>query len=768
MKQELENYINFFHDQISEMVVEYRHLLRVPMKQLLSNGNVYYAVVHTLSVQRGHVILKIDKAHCPRLKVQQSFVIIKRAARERWGDNPPSWNCSFEEFLSKEEYHSSSTLVTPLYYLDCNDPNCRLVGCGGVSARMFRKIQNALKEGIVVRVLVYETEPPTRYLANLADYIESNQDDALLLATQKIRYDQWSPKLLAYDKNDPSLMARTLIAALKESKRVVLQGPPGTGKSYCAAQVVADYLIKGMSVCVTAMANKALMELIVQPPLKEFLTQGKLSKTMLTSDEAALAKGLKDADSGFVAPKGEAVFATYYKFSNQFRHAKGFNTEPLYDLVVVEEASQSYLTTIAAVNRLSRETLVVGDPMQLSPIVVSENKAEYKRWNSVTQSEGLSTYVLGTDVNSFRITTTFRLTPASAALTGIFYGSSLRSVAPSGQDWSSIDKEIFPVGGGVVCRVMAGGEDGVLSNPALEQIKDVVSKLQRAKQGASLAIITPFKDSAKAIQSNFSSGDVKLDILVETIDRVQGATVDYTIIYFPLRNAGFALNDRRFNVATSRSRTTTLIVSDFDLLSMRSISGKVREFLARVCDKESAVEHPVEVCRGAMHRSEEIDALVSNASEVRQKMDVVQARLGQWLEGWLTIIYPTDIWKNAVAKNLSEIQYQNARQRGIRKIMDLDLNALISVFLGNFRELQSVSHIEDEMLSLAHLVRDIRHNYSHIRTSSLVTPKVQQTQHHLDNLSQFLDGLDATAPEAKKVTGSKTIVTKAGMTITVS
>ena len=768
MDDVLNNYVLFFKDQISEMLLEYRRLLKAPMKQLLSNGNAYYAVVHALSVKLGHVILKIDKAYCPRLKVQQSFVIIKRAARERWGNNPPSWNCSFEEFLSKEEYHSSSTLVTPLYYLGCNDPNCRLVGCGGVSARMFRKIQNALTEGIIVRVLIYETEPPTRYLANLADYIENNWDDGLLLTTQRFGYDQWVPKLLAYNKDDPFWMPRTLIDALQESKRVVLQGPPGTGKSYCAAQVIADYLSKGMSVCVTAMANKALMELIVQPPLKEFLARGKLSKTMLTSDEAALAKGLKDADSGFVAPKGEATFATYYKLSNQFRHARGPNTEPLYDLVVVEEASQAYLTTLAAANRLSRSTLVVGDPMQLSPIVVSENKVEYKRWNSVTQSEGLSTYVLGTDVNSFRITTTFRLTPASAALTGIFYGNSLRSVAPSVPDWSSIDKEIFPVGGGVVCRVMMGGEDGVLSKSAMEQIKDVIFKLQRAKQGASLAIITPFKDSAKAIQSNFSSNDVRLDISIETIDRVQGATVDYAIIYFPLRNAGFALNARRFNVATSRSRTTTLIISDFDLLSMRSITGKVREFLERVYDKESAVESPVEVRSGATPRSEDFDALVSNVSEVRQKMDVVQARLGQWLDGWLTIVYPSDVWKNAVAKNLSEIQYQNARQRGIRKIIDLDLNALLSVFLGNFRDLQSVSHMEDEMQSLAHLVRNIRHDYSHIRTSSLVTPKIQQTQYHLDNLSQFLDGLDATAPEAKSIAAPKTIVKKAGMTIAVS
>ena len=49
---------------------------------------------------------------------------------------------------------------------------------------------------------------------------------------------------------------------------------------------------------------------------------------------------------------------------------------------------------------------------------------------------------------------------------------------------------------------------------------------------------------------------------METIDRIQGATVDYAIVYIPGRNPGFALDERRFNVATSRSRSTTLIISD--------------------------------------------------------------------------------------------------------------------------------------------------------------------------------------------------------------
>lgn len=64
---------------------------------------------------------------------------------------------------------------------------------------------------------------------------------------------------------------------------------------------------------------------------------------------------------------------------------------------------------------------------------------------------------------------------------------------------------------------------------------------------------------------------MELDLTIETIDRIQGMTVDYSILYIPGRNPGFALEERRFNVATSRSRSTTLIISDIALQDFHAI-----------------------------------------------------------------------------------------------------------------------------------------------------------------------------------------------------
>ena len=772
MNAVLPGYVNFFKDQIHEMLDEYRRLLRAPIKQLVENGKVYYATVHGISEERGHVVFRFDKGNAPRLKVQRSFVLIKRSARERWGESPRNWNCSFEEFLCKEEFHSSSSYVLPLYHLGGNDPQAAIVGCSSVGSRMFRKIKGALAEGIKLHVLMFESEPPTRYLANLIDYIEKNPDDGVLMCRPAIRYDDWKPQLLAYDPKEEPGISKTLLNALLQKGKIVLQGPPGTGKSFNAAQVIADYLANNKSVCVAAMANKALMELILQSPLSSYLAAGKLYKTMLTSDESLSSKGLKDAESDFVAPKGSAVFATYYKVSNQFRHIKEGNGASLYDLVVVEEASQAYLTTIAALLRLGTRCLVVGDPMQLAPIVVAENKPEYKRWNAVTQADGLTSFVLGSNVDSFRITTTFRLTPASAKLTGVFYGNTLRSVAPKKIDWSKIDNRYFPADGGVVLEVLSGGEDGVLSPAAVKILGNVLDKIESNVAGARVAVITPFKDSAMAIQRRFAIVGRKLDLSIETIDRVQGATVDYAILYFPLRNVAFSFDERRFNVATSRSRTTTLILSDYELLEMRSITGKVREFLEKVkgvyrdapqddADTSSSVAIQPLTCGMA-----EISVMPTLA-DVQSLLDKLQGRLALWLQAWLAVMHPTNLWQNAVVPNLSSLQSQNAKDDGAKQIVDLDLTAILSVFIGNFRALRAQAHIKQEMQTMAFHIKDVRHNYAHKKTTTILKVDSKTLQYHVDTMTRFLDGL-SEMPPASTPPKPSAVIKRGGITITAS
>lgn len=80
------------------------------------------------------------------------------------------------------------------------------------------------------------------------------------------------------------------------------------------------------------------------------------------------------------------------------------------------------------------------------------------------------------------------------------------------------------------------------------------------------------------------NSDYELDITIETIDRIQGMTVDYAVLYIPGRNPGFALEERRFNVATSRSLSTTLIISDMPLGQFHTIPPRVIQYVG-LCER---------------------------------------------------------------------------------------------------------------------------------------------------------------------------------------
>ena len=96
--------------------------------------------------------------------------------------------------------------------------------------------------------------------------------------------------------------------------------------------------------------------------------------------------------------------------------------------------------------------------------------------------------------------------------------------------------------------------------------------------------MTPFRDTVKELQKQFSNSDYELDITIETIDRIQGMTVDYAVLYIPGRNPGFALEERRFNVATSRSLSTTLIISDMPLGQFHTIPPRVIQYVG-LCER---------------------------------------------------------------------------------------------------------------------------------------------------------------------------------------
>lgn len=572
------DHIRFFEDQVKIMEDDYRAYYNAPLSQLFAAEEAFFGTVVGINNSSGHLIVKFKKNGCPRLKLPLNFVVVRAKAWEELGPDIANWGCTCKHFCENKEYHTVYSELKPLYFLKRDDEIYDYVGCGSVRYDLYNSIGNALKNKKEVWIVAYHQFPPTQYMLNLRNFSEWETDVKRLLVRPRILYDEWKPIELDSTGN----IHNVLIETLDKSKICLLQGPPGTGKSYTIAQIVSHYLSKDKTVCVATMSNKGLTELISQEPLKEFLKNGAIKKTNLTSEESKDAPGLKLAEKDLIAAKGELLCTTFYTLSSKYSRVDSAPANPIYDLMVIEEASQAFLTTIRAFQKLGSQTLIVGDPMQLPPIILQENKSDYSTWDLASLVNGLLTVALGDDIPSYRIVTTYRLTSSAAALTGIFYSNQLKSVQKETVIFENMEyPSFFPKEGGTILFTTVGAEDIICSSAALKLMGKIVNDILSKYNKRSIAIISPFRDSVKRIQKEFYCEAEENEITVDTIDRIQGMTVDYTILYFPQRFINFALNENRFNVATSRSRSTTLIISDLPLTGFRSIDRKIGVYLNR-------------------------------------------------------------------------------------------------------------------------------------------------------------------------------------------
>lgn len=578
------NYKSFFADQVKEAIDEQQKINRSQMCNLFKTGELSLAYVDSIQHETGMIILKCPRKMAPRLKVQKSVVILAKGAKQALGDHITEWTCRWEDFCANKNFHSPGSDMTPMYYMHESDSSYDYVACSGFSSKLYDILSRSIAAGKSLTLIIHNPFPPVEYFRNLTNYMDSFSSNEELNLEPTINYDEWTPEELAFDEQKPTGISDAIIDTLANEHYCIVQGPPGTGKSYTIASVISSYLDAGKTVCVTTMANKGLIELIKQKPLHKYVKEGRVSKTNLSIDERKQVSGIKAASADLQVPGGEMLCATNYQLSSVFSEKKmTLYGLPQYDLVVIEEASQAFLTAIVAFKQLSIDCMIVGDPMQLPPIV-KLNNPQYNSWNMSTQVEGLKTMALGSKIKSYRIVTTFRLTSRSAALTKCFYGNRFVSVKKEYLDFADANSPLFPYEGGVLYHCTYDSLNGVYSDKADAIIRDVIDTMEKYYPTRSLAIITPFRDSVKELQKRFSTSDIELDITIETIDRIQGMTVDYAVLYVPGRNPGFALEDRRFNVATSRSLSTTLIISDIPLNEFHTVSPTVIQFVDN-CDK---------------------------------------------------------------------------------------------------------------------------------------------------------------------------------------
>jgi DNA replication ATP-dependent helicase Dna2 len=153
--------------------------------------------------------------------------------------------------------------------------------------------------------------------------------------------------------------------------------------------------------------------------------KGKFISPALTADESKnkKIKGIK-AFKSLSQQQPQMLLATYYIMSQIA--AKAIQ-DTHFDYIIIEEASQAFLSTIALARKLGKKCIIIGDIKQLEPIFHKEYAPEDTN-NFHWMICGLKaiSFFLPTS-KQYILTDSYRLTQNSVDATNSFYSGQLKS-----------------------------------------------------------------------------------------------------------------------------------------------------------------------------------------------------------------------------------------------------------------------------------------------------------------------------------------------------
>lgn len=564
-------HINLIQDELIYQTNEFEKLLKKQAAKMFVENQLYFCRYQGYDEARGNIIVKFDHKICSAPRKNENLQCFVSSIQD---DNVKNWGgLTYENLRTKVATQFECKTVFFTYEKDHT-----IVGLSGVKVEDVEKYErNAL-------VFLAPTDPPLQYLMNLVDFLKQVKPNTNKTLELNIETPTWQPKPFVVDENFVSNIQLDFF----ENDTIIIQGPPGTGKTYLMALLCEVLLKSDFRILVTALTNRALIELAEKEHLKSSLEQGKVFKSALTADESKnkKIKGIQSFKS-LSKQQPPLLLTTYYIMSQIATKAV---VDEHFDYIIIEEASQAFLSTIALARKLGKKFIIIGDIKQLEPIFHKEYAPEDTNnyhW-MVCGLKAISFYL--PNAKQYILTTSYRLTENAIKGTNLFYGDVLQSksdvILPLDfSNFPNLKKYLNDCGGASLVRFKL--PEGRL--PSLECSDFIVKQIDQIKQfnnKAEIAVLAFHKDTIRFLQKEIYSKCVNTEnILVETIDRIQGLTTDFCIFFVPIESVPFSLQANRFNVATSRAKLCTLIVSDENIASCYSlIDNNVKQYMLSLND----------------------------------------------------------------------------------------------------------------------------------------------------------------------------------------
>ena len=553
----------FLEDELKAETEDFKKIYLATAISLLKISQEMY-VAQFISFKDGEMIMKFPISRA--LPRKGDFLVCMVLPPElqdyrNWGDR------SYRD-LYKARYNSTECVC--IWHSPANDPRYSLVGFSKVSV----DFANYIKKTPNIVLTFAPQRPPIDYVMNLQKVVEDQYSKGVAsILDANYQAKDWEPIPIRQDD-----VAGFVYSQMALTETMILEGPPGTGKTYMIAELCAKLCAEGHSVLVTALTNRALMEIAEKPAVESLLGEHRIFKTNISMDEIRELSKLETLKS--IAPMpGCLVMSTFYITSG---YAAELTIEQPFDYVIMDEASQAIFPMFAASRKIGKRNLWVGDIHQLSPIVIlNGNRITIGGYKHLI--EGLKLLADNSMSPIYQLATAYRFGQRAANYTGVFYNDSLvAKESPKYNDLPSMFKILSKDGGPtLVLTDMPSGD--CTPQFAIYIATFIVDNIVKDNKDKEIAVLTCMKKTTRALQMAITQKvRTRKNLLVDTVARVQGLTTDITIFFVPDYSYIRTLEPHLFNVATSRAREHTIIIADKYVLDSTILDTKVRRFWKRL------------------------------------------------------------------------------------------------------------------------------------------------------------------------------------------
>lgn len=559
--------MQFLEDELRAETEAYKKKFLTSAMSLLKNDEMF--VAQFVGFRAGQMLMKFPNTRA--LPRKGEFLQCMALPPEL--QNYRNWGAMTYQDLYRKQI--SSTEAVCVWHGKSDDKRFSLVGFSRIDIDFADKIRKV--PGLILAFA--PQRPPIDYMLNLQSLVEKDDGDAVSSVLDvDFENRNWNPLYIRQNN-----VSDYVYKQLQLTDTMILQGPPGTGKTFVIAELCARLCAEGKSVLVTAMTNRALMELAAKEPLKDLLQKKKIFKTNVTTDEFESLDKLQPAKHPVSMPSC-LMLSTFYIASGS---ALSEYAEQSFDYVIMDEASQALLPMFAAAKKLGTKNLWVGDICQLSPIVAL-NKDRIRICGYQSLVEGLKTAADVGIAPVYQMTTTYRFGQRAADYTGFFYNKTLKAKDNFAfEAIPMLDNVLSPKGGPtlVMTDMPPGNNVPEFANMLVAYILKCILEASPKKE---VAVLSCMKNTVRALQRTINQYvDIRDNVLVDTVARVQGLTTDITIFVIPNTSYIRTAEQHLFNVATSRAREHTVIVVDKSIFRFSTIKPLVKDYLSKLVDDQS-------------------------------------------------------------------------------------------------------------------------------------------------------------------------------------